>query len=91
MKTIGIRQLRQNASAVVRQVANGETFEVTDRGRPVARLVPPGEESVLEQLRASGDVSVVTGSFDDLPAPPRRAPGAPALSRLLAQRRADER
>jgi len=91
MGTIGIRQLRQNASAVLRQVANGETFEVTDRGRTVARLVPSGEDSPLERLRAAGDVSIASGSLDDLPPPPRRAPGTPSLSAILEQRRANER
>jgi prevent-host-death family protein len=91
MKAIGIRELRQRASAVLRQVANGETFEVTDRGRAVARLGPPGNESVVEQLRGAGDVSDVTGSLDELGPPPRRPPGTPPVSEILARRRADER
>lgn len=91
MRAIGIRALRQRASAILQQVGRGETFEVTDRGRPVARIVPLGSESVLEQLRAAGDVSHVTGSLDDLPAPPRRPPGTPSASETLARRRADER
>ncbi len=91
MKTIGIRALRQRASAVLRQVANGETFEVTDRGRPVARLIPTGTASFLEMLRGAGDVSEVTGSLDELAPPPRRPPGTPRVSDILARRRADER
>jgi prevent-host-death family protein len=39
MEKVGIRELRQNASAILRRVAGGETFEVTDRGRVVALLV----------------------------------------------------
>lgn len=39
MERVGIRDLRQRASAILRRVAAGETFEVTDRGRPVALLV----------------------------------------------------
>ncbi len=37
---VGIRELRDNASAVTRRVAAGEIVEVTDRGRAVARIVP---------------------------------------------------
>lgn len=37
---IGIRQLKQQASAVIRRVAAGESIEITDYGYPVARLVP---------------------------------------------------
>jgi prevent-host-death family protein len=37
------RELRNNIAAVLRAAEAGETFTVTVRGRPVARLVPPGE------------------------------------------------
>lgn len=39
MERIGVRELRRDASRILRRVANGETVEVTDRGRPVAVLV----------------------------------------------------
>ena len=37
MSEVGIRALKQNASAVVAEAASGETVTITDRGRPVAR------------------------------------------------------
>lgn len=40
MKTIGVRELRQHASKYLEEVASGESIEITDRGRPVAKLVP---------------------------------------------------
>jgi prevent-host-death family protein len=40
MERIGVRELRQNASRYLARVAMGESIEVTDRGRPVAVLVP---------------------------------------------------
>ena len=40
MKTVGVRALKQNASAVVAEAAAGETITITDRGRPVAQVVP---------------------------------------------------
>lgn len=39
MESIGVREIRQNASAYLRRVRAGETFQVTDRGTPVAVLV----------------------------------------------------
>jgi len=42
-RTIPQRELRNNISEVLRATEAGETFTVTVRGRPVARLVPPGE------------------------------------------------
>ncbi|HVB26621.1 MAG TPA: type II toxin-antitoxin system prevent-host-death family antitoxin [Mycobacteriales bacterium] len=55
MERIGVRELRQHASRYLARVASGETVEVTDRGRPVALLVPVGGER-WEQLLASGRV-----------------------------------
>ena len=50
-----MRELRQHASRYLAGVANGEAFEVTDRGRPVARLVPvPSGENALAALLRSG-------------------------------------
>ncbi|MGH3640654.1 MAG: type II toxin-antitoxin system Phd/YefM family antitoxin [Mycobacterium sp.] len=40
MQQIGIRELRQHASVWVAKVKAGATIQITDRGNPVARLVP---------------------------------------------------
>lgn len=37
---VGLRELRQHASDLVRRVESGESFTVTVSGRPAARLVP---------------------------------------------------
>ncbi|MEX0880412.1 MAG: type II toxin-antitoxin system prevent-host-death family antitoxin [Thermoanaerobaculia bacterium] len=42
MNRAGIREARQNLSALLEQVKKGREILITDRGRPVARLVPPG-------------------------------------------------
>ena len=39
MKTAGIREARQNLSALIEDVKLGREIVITDRGRPVARLV----------------------------------------------------
>ena len=39
---IGIRELREDLSRAIRRVRSGEALEITDRGQPVARLVPLG-------------------------------------------------
>lgn len=44
MKQAGIREARQHLSALLVEVAKGHEVTITDRGRPVARLVPPHEE-----------------------------------------------
>jgi prevent-host-death family protein len=42
METVGIRELKNRLSAYVRKVEGGDVVLVTDRGRVVAELVPPG-------------------------------------------------
>jgi prevent-host-death family protein len=42
MDKVGIRNLKNNLSRYVRRVEAGERVAVTDRGRVVAELVPPG-------------------------------------------------
>ena len=45
MKTAGIRQARQQLSAILDEVRKGREVVLTDRGRPVARIVPPLRDS----------------------------------------------
>jgi prevent-host-death family protein len=40
MSTFGVRELRQNASEILRGVEAGEPATVTVAGRPVAQIVP---------------------------------------------------
>jgi prevent-host-death family protein len=91
MVRVGVRELRQTASELLRRVAQGETFEITDRGRPVAVLSPVPEGSPLERLRATGLVEPATEDVDDLPEPLPLPPGAQAPSAALARLREDER
>ena len=91
MASVGVRELRQRASELLRRVEAGETIEVTDRGRPVALLTPVPEAGPLERLRAAGDVSVPAGDLDDLPAPLPLGPGQEAPSVVLERLRRDER
>lgn len=42
---VGLRELRQNASELVRRVEQGESITVTVSGRPAARLVPVAPKS----------------------------------------------
>lgn len=90
MTTVGVRELRQNASELLRLAAGGETIRITDRGRPVALLTPLPDGSPLEIMRAEGDVHEATLDLDDLPAPlsPR---GSESPSAVLAGLRRDER
>jgi prevent-host-death family protein len=41
MRTAGVREARQNLSALLDEVRKGREVIITERGRPVAKLVPP--------------------------------------------------
>jgi prevent-host-death family protein len=91
MERIGVRELRQQASRWLRRVAEGESFEITDRGRPVARLVPVPPEEGLDALIAAGRARPGRGRLEDLGPPLPARPGAATPSEALELLRADER
>lgn len=91
MRSIGIRELRQQASRHLRDVERGETIEVTDRGRPVALLVPVPHAGVAERLIASGRMVQGTGDLLALGQPLKPRPGVPLPSEVLDDLRSGER
>ncbi|PYM73429.1 MAG: type II toxin-antitoxin system prevent-host-death family antitoxin [Candidatus Rokuibacteriota bacterium] len=44
MRTAGVREARQNLSALLDEVRKGREVVITERGRPVAKLVPPDRQ-----------------------------------------------
>ena len=86
MDTAGIRELKQNASAVVAEAAAGTTVIITDRGRPVAQLSPL-PSSPFDQLRAAGMVRPAARRLRDLPRPEE----GESITAALEAMRDDER
>jgi prevent-host-death family protein len=93
MRSIGIRQLRQHASRHLRAVQSGETVQVTDRGKPVAMIVPVPAHSTLDDLEAAGRLSraAVTDTDPLLAKPLAPRKGALLPSEALERIRSDER
>lgn len=91
MATVGVRELRQRASELLRRVAAGESIQVTDRGRPVAVLSPLPEANPREQLRASGDLIEARADLGGLPEPLVLATDGDTPSAVLARLRDAER
>jgi len=85
-RTIGIREAKANLSKYLQSIKQGNEIIITDRGRPVGKIVPlqPGELSLaarLQKLSESGLIETVH--------PPRaaRKPAPPIpLPDDLAQR-----
>ena len=83
---VGIRELRQNLSVYLRRIHRGERFEVTERGRSVALLIPLADAtSPLEKLVASGRARMPEGDLRDLP-PPAGEPTTEASATVIADR-----
>jgi prevent-host-death family protein len=91
MTSVGIRELRQRASELLRLVAQGEVIEITDRGRPVAHLIPVPAGTVLEQMRAAGEIDPASADLDDLQEPLVLPDDVETPSAALARLRRDER
>lgn len=52
MERVGVRELRQRASEILRRVSeDGETYEITDRGRLAALLIAPAASGLKELER----------------------------------------
>ena len=89
VQRVGIRELRINAGEVVRRVQAGQPVEVTDRGRPVARLVPLTYRTVVDRLIAEGAAWPATEDPDllwqyEAPAP---KPDEPSVAEVLGELR----
>jgi prevent-host-death family protein len=89
----GVRELRQNLSKYLERVKEGERFEVTERGRSVALLVPlADDDDPITRLEKRGlRLTRATGKFEDLLPIPTRKPGERPLSEVLAEMRSTER
>jgi len=63
-KTIGIRELKEQLSGHIREVKNGTTLVITERGKPVARLLPisPADTPVEDKLLGLVESGVISWS-----------------------------
>ena len=54
---MGVRQFREELKAWLDRAQAGEEITITERGRPVARLIPAGVARSLDRLIAEGRVT----------------------------------
>lgn len=82
---MGIRELCADLSRSIKQVHEGEDIVVTDRGVPVARIVPMNGERKIDKLIAAGLVEPVPKKWDGPRPRPVKARGT--VSDLVAEQR----
>lgn len=94
-RRVGIRDCKAHLSEIVRRVRSGEVVEITDRGEPVARIVPvrpaavagdPYEASIRALLEAGWIGERPPRRRHGLPPPIDLPPGVSAQQMLRADR-----
>ena len=83
MAHVGIRDLRDHLSRELERVRSGEELTVTDRGRPIARLVPVDGPHTLDRLIAEG--LVTPAAVSDRRRPATRVAVSGEVSGLVAE------
>ena len=88
---VGMRDLRHHTSDVLARVRQGETIDITEHGRLIARIVPAGDRTptpVMARLVASGRATLARRPGYR----PRMHPGdgTDKLSNALAEMRNEE-
>ena len=63
MKTVGIRELKERTSAILREVQEGSIVDVTSRGEVIARLIPVQQHPV-----SSEELQMIVDDLDSLSA-----------------------
>jgi prevent-host-death family protein len=93
MQRVGSREFKNRLGRYLRAVRKGQTLLITDRGKPVARVSPPEQDSdpqptftdVLKKLEAEGKIRLPKrplGRFR-----PVKIKGKPASQTILEDRR----
>ncbi len=94
-RTVGLRELKNRLSEYVRMVRAGKHVQVTDRGRVVAELLPPGTSADgephpgLAALRRRGLLRPGAKNTADLYPVLRQSPKPGRAKRLLDAVRGD--
>lgn len=88
---VGVRELRDRISSYLERARAGEQIEITDRGRPIAMLVPlPESRMILAELVAAGKVRPAERAWRPgarrMPVPPGARPPSEHLRELREDR-----
>ena len=92
MSAVSVTELNQQTAKVLERVKAGESLEVREHGRPIARIVPVlANASIIDRLVSDGRATPATNPSALLALVPRLAAGESTLSDTLARAREVER
>jgi prevent-host-death family protein len=93
MVEVGVKELKNELSAYLRRVQRGERVRVTLRGKAVAELAPPREETQDERRQRLIDEGTLTPATKPMPRKPpplaEPVPGPSGSDMIIADREAD--
>lgn len=81
VERIAHRDLRNRSSEILRDVAAGATYEITNHGEVVAIISPPGRRPPLRYREAT-----IQGRWDEIPCVRREERSEDALAALRGER-----
>jgi len=90
VQQVGVRELRQEASGILRQVKAGECIEITEHGRPIARIVPIGPSLYEEAINSGLIIAPTISGAEPMPRLIKAASGLNSTD-VLMEMRAEER
>lgn len=95
MATVTVSELNQQTARVLDRIKAGETIQVNEYGRPIARISPITPSTgvpLLDELIAQGRATAAVSPGPIPPTPPRTEHDAGvSLSAVLAEMRDEER
>ena len=87
-QSVGVRELRQDASQILDLVKAGQVIEITEHGVAVAKLVPISKSTYEEYLEA-GLIIPAANPDHTFDIPSKRLTGSKSSTQLLEMMRAE--
>ena len=92
METAGIKDVKNNLSSYLKRIKAGEEIIITERGKPIARIIRENASGTslhlaLAPLIQKGVIKMPTLNLSQSSAPPLRAPGKSVSEMVLEDRR----
>jgi len=92
MITVGIKEIKNNLSRYLARVKNGEEVQITERGKPIARIIKENQRKksigeALGPLLEKGLIALPTRSIRRARIVPKEVPGKPVSEMVIEDRR----
>jgi len=92
MITVGIKEIKNNLSRYLARVKSGEEVQITERGKPIARIIKETQRKksigeALAPLVEKGLITLPTRSMRRNQISPQEVPGKPVSEMVIEDRR----